>query len=148
MVNTQHSQNDAVKVAARPGHSAAQILQWPPSHPGKSRSPYSALELVRRSPPSHISKLKFSFLPHWSCFCNTGFLFLAPLCQVLGMRMGMFARTTEASSACILDVCGHHSSFGGTSSANYYYIYATYSDTPQALLLYVFFLPFSCSIND
>lgn len=37
--------------------------------------------------------------------------------------------------------------WGGRSSAKYY-IYIYYSDTPQALFLYVFFLPFSCSIND
>lgn len=36
--------------------------------------------------------------------------------------------------------------WGGGLQLNIIYIY--YSDTPQALFLYVFFLPFSCSIND
>lgn len=152
MANAQHSQNDAVKVAARSAHSAARILQWPPSHPSKSRSPYSALEPVWWNLPSHISKLKFTLLPHWSCSCNAGFPFFPHHAKCTWDEDG--------------DVCTDHWGFiclypgylwtsftplcGQVSSAKYYYIHMqlTLTPSPSITITEFIFLPFSFSIND
>lgn len=152
MVNTQHRQNDAVKAAARAGHSAAQIPQWPPSHPSKSRSPYSALEPVWWSPLSCISKLKFTLLIHWStdhvpiilaslffphhakctrdedgdvCIDHWGFICLDPGCLWTSFTLLLF--------------------WGGGLQLNIIYIY--HSDTPPSIIfICIFFYLFLAAL--
>lgn len=148
MVNTQHSQNDAVKVAARSGHSAAQIPQWLPSHPSKSQSPYSALEPVWWSPltflnlnspffpTDHVPVILASlFFPHHAkctrdedgdvCTDHWGFICLYPVC--------LWASFTPLWGALQLNII----------------IYMQLTLTPSpSIIISVFFLPFSFSIND
>lgn len=129
MVNTQHSQNDAVKVAARSSHSAAQISQWLPSHPSKSRSPYSALEPLWWSPLTFLN-LNSPFFPTDHVPVILASLFF-PHHAKYTRDEDRDICTDHWGFICLYPV-GIFSPLWGWSSAKYYcYIYATYSDTPK-----------------